>query len=536
MILIRLLRHFSDSGPDKSNVAPHLVFAHPPTRALPALLMLLLTPVLLSAAGNGEVEARERYDLLQELKPETLTYTVVAGAVAAPDIPDDRRSVLGGYLRLVRDIAAEIPVRYLTDTERRALAEERLAGERRRIERDIDQRLLQLDRQELQTYSIENRAKPNRAAPNQAQSVRDDKRLKTLRHRIEVLDTLTVSDFALPETVKLKIPGEDTYTFRRNLSDPYGLARERDADLFLYIDVRTLDELYLLTVHLYVPILKTNSEILRIVAAPEEVPLHLERYRRQIVHAVAAAEVSDVTITAVNPAGQPVDNARLYLEGRLIGVGRGRDAYLPAGTYTISGMTPDGRERQRMITVPPGTEKIFPLLFIDEPQGSVEIATTPPGAAVYRGVEWQGVTPLTVPRPLIPTSYTVVHENYYDGRIEIGPETQDRIERVLISREYDWEADTRLSRDRFYRSLGFFAVSVAVPIVLYGTYQDYLGLFPGGTPNRNLSESERTRVYNESTAVYYGYYGSLALSAGFFGNMIWRLVDYIRTAQGYHTR
>ncbi|MFA7566583.1 MAG: hypothetical protein WCY01_06115, partial [Alkalispirochaeta sp.] len=433
-------------------------------------------------------------------------------------------------------IAAEIPVRYLTDTERRALAEERLAGERRRIERDIDQRLLQLDRQELQTYSIENRAKPNRAAPNQAQSVRDDKRLKTLRHRIEVLDTLTVSDFALPETVKLKIPGEDTYTFRRNLSDPYGLARERDADLFLYIDVRTLDELYLLTVHLYVPILKTNSEILRIVAAPEEVPLHLERYRRQIVHAVAAAEVSDVTITAVNPAGQPVDNARLYLEGRLIGVGRGRDAYLPAGTYTISGMTPDGRERQRMITVPPGTEKIFPLLFIDEPQGSVEIATTPPGAAVYRGVEWQGVTPLTVPRPLIPTSYTVVHENYYDGRIEIGPETQDRIERVLISREYDWEADTRLSRDRFYRSLGFFAVSVAVPIVLYGTYQDYLGLFPGGTPNRNLSESERTRVYNESTAVYYGYYGSLALSAGFFGNMIWRLVDYIRTAQGYHTR
>ncbi|MFA7566617.1 MAG: hypothetical protein WCY01_06290, partial [Alkalispirochaeta sp.] len=75
-----------------------MVFAHPPTRALPALLLLLLTPVLLSAAGNGEVEARERYDLLQELKPETLTYTVVAGAVAAPDIPDDRRSVLGGYL------------------------------------------------------------------------------------------------------------------------------------------------------------------------------------------------------------------------------------------------------------------------------------------------------------------------------------------------------------------------------------------------------------------------------------------------------
>jgi hypothetical protein len=37
-------------------------------------------------------------------------------------------------------------------------------------------------------------------------------------------------------------------------------------------------------------------------------------------------------------------------------------------------------------------------------------------------------------------------------------------------------------------------------------------------------------------ALYYGYYGSLALSAGLFTHMIWRLVDYIQTAQEYHER
>ena len=164
------------------------------------------------------------------------------------------------------------------------------------------------------------------------------------------------------------------------------------------------------------------------------------------------------------------------------------------------------------------------------------ITSNPPGASVYRGVVWQGFTPLAVPRHPQPTAYTLSRDDYYDSRLEIGPNSPDIVERILISREYDWEAETKASRDRFYRSFGWFALSVGVPIILYGTYQDYAGLYPDGVARGDLSAAEQERLQREVNAVFYGYYGSIALSGGLFANMIWRLVQYVQTAQGYHTR
>ncbi len=143
---------------------------------------------------------------------------------------------------------------------------------------------------------------------------------------------------------------------------------------------------------------------------------------------------------------------------------------------------------------------------------------------------------MRIPRPDELTSYSIVKENYYDSRLELSSTSPQNVETVLVSRGYDWEEETRLSRERFYRSFGLFSLSVGVPIILYGAYQDYTGLFPSGSVRPDLSDEERQRVVREGSALFYGYYGGIALSAGFFGNMIWRLVDYIRTAQGYHTR
>ncbi len=525
--LIPLSRHFSGNAPARSK---------PIRRGLGRYRLFWLVAVVFSLAvgttfsgGQSELEPRERYELLQELAPETLTYRVVPGAMVVSGIPDEERAVIGGYLRIVRDILSYLPVRYLSDTERRAIMDDRVSKERNRIYRQIDTRLLELDRKEMNSTAAGRRGtdRPSRT---------DDDRIARLRRRLAVLDSLSFEEFAAPKTVELSVPEEDSYVFRRNMADPLGPATEADADLFVYIAVRPLDELYILTVHLFTPVTGTDREVLRVIAPPDEVPRLLEQNERKIVHAVVAREVSDVTIEAVHPDGHLIEDARLYLNGMLMGVGRGRDAYLPEGVYEISGITPDGRERQRLITVEPGVVASFPLLFPDEAPSFVTILTSPAGASVYRGVEWIGRTPLRVPRSTVNTSYSVVMENYYDSKIEIGPDSEDTVERILISREYDWEEDVRLSRDRFYRSFGWFALSVGAPILLSGTYQEYAGFFPGGVSRSDLSDEESQRLVGEANTIFYSYYGSLVLSGSLFANMIWRLVDYVKTAQGYHTR
>jgi hypothetical protein len=525
-ILIPLSRHFSGSGPGRSKL-----IRCEPKRARPfglAVSLLALLPVLVFSAGQAESEARERYELLEELAPDSLTYNVVPGAAVVSGIPDGQRAILGGYIRILRDILSDIPLRYLSDAERREVMNERVARERHRLSGRIDERLRELDRKAMEDTSEPSRSeRPSRSR---------DETITTLQRRLDLLNSLTFEEFAVPETASLSVPEDDAYVYRRTMADPSGPATEAEADLFLYILVRPLDELYILTVQLYSPVTGTSREVLRVIAPPEEVSLQLEQNQRKIVHAVAAREVADVTIEAVHPDGHIIEEARLYLEDRLIGVGRGRDAYLPEGVYEISGITPHGRERRRHITVEPGETVTLPLLFPEEAPSYVTLTTTPAGAAVYRGVEWQGRTPLRVPRPTVPTSYSVVMEDFYDSRIEIGPDTEDFIDRVLISREYDWESDTKMSRDRFYRSFGWFALSVGAPILLYGTYQDYYGLFPGGVARSDLSDSESRRLVREANTVFYSYYGSIVLSGGLFANMIWRLVDYVKTAQGYHTR
>ncbi|MCG8478014.1 MAG: hypothetical protein MI724_02885, partial [Spirochaetales bacterium] len=139
-------------------------------------------------------------------------------------------------------------------------------------------------------------------------------------------------------------------------------------------------------------------------------------------------------------------------------------------------------------------------------------------------------------RPTQETSYTIAREGYYDSRVVVGPDSPSRIERVLIAADGDWVESVERSRDRFYRSFGAFVLSVGVPILINGVYQNYTGLYPGGVARSDLSQEEQDRLQPQVDALFYGYYVGIGLSAGLFANMIWRLVDYVQTAQGYHTR
>ncbi len=385
VIWIPLSRHFSKSRPVRSNAIAATpgrivrIFSVVPARARvswPALVLAVLAgfvllPLPLRAAGTDESRLQqERYDLITELGITDDSYRVVPGTIIAPEIADNRRTALGGYLRIVRDIIANVPLRYLGDDERQALVRRRIAAERTRLQKAIDERHLSLD-----TRVMESGGDGTEGA---AHARSGDAELKRLTHRLEILNSLTVDALSVPREVRIEIPEDQTYLFRTTLSDPSRLGEEADADLYVYITVDPLDDLYILEVHMYHLVLDRDDVILRVVALPEEIPLRLEEYGRRIVHAVAAAEVADVTVEAVDGEGVQLDHARIYLDDRLMGVGRVRDGYVRAGTFQVRAVTPDGREAARILTVTPGEELTLPLVITAQPKDFVTISTVPP--------------------------------------------------------------------------------------------------------------------------------------------------------------
>ncbi len=490
---------------------------------LTAALTFAITPMLF-AGGSAELdaEAELRAALIARLSLSEAEYTVVLTTVVTPDIPEEDRIVLGSYVQVLRDMATGLPWRYLDSAERRALAEQRLRREEERLMAAIEARRLSIER--------------NRLESGLADGPIEDTELSSLHEERARLATVGVDDVSVPDRVPVRLL-EGEYEFRRVLPTAEGETLQSDENrLFLYLTVEELGADYVFTVRSWLPVLERDREVLRIIASPADIADQLEAYERTLVAELAGRPLAVVNLRAADAEGNALDEARLFMDGRFLGVGRVVEPYLPEGAYTFTARLPDGREVARAVEIGPDDRTSLIVTIADEEPETVFLASEPAGALVYRGAFWQGFTPLPVPRPTEETSYTIAREGYYDSRVVVGPDSPSRIERVLIAADDDWAESVERSRDRFYRSFGAFVVSVGVPILINGVYQNYTGLYPGGVARSDLSQDEQDRLQPQVDALFYGYYVGIGLSAGLFANMIWRLVDYVQTAQGYHTR
>ena len=176
-ISIRLLRRFSGSAPVRSN----RVWCYRSRRTWLVLSFFVAGGALVHAGGTDEEFARARYNLVQELTAERIEYRVVPGAVVAPSIPESQRSVLGAYVRIVRDIVIDLPTRYLDETERTAIATARLRRQREDLNRRIDDRLREIDREQMERETGPDVTPPERGS---------DARLQQLYDDVDVLDSI----------------------------------------------------------------------------------------------------------------------------------------------------------------------------------------------------------------------------------------------------------------------------------------------------------------------------------------------------------
>ncbi len=497
-----------------------------------SLIRLLVTIVLGTVLGAGLSSAGSHSSDGQSAAFSD------TGALHPDEYPEEEREYLrlgfsefsagavpGEYRYLARSLPlvlveslADIPERRRSPEELRAAAEEALD----RLESETVSRIADLvdERDELLfTETGEEREQERSRINEELASLRDLLAAVRATEAVSVAETL--SDRLPLEVVReseeqpLFVDGEPLEEARRHELDLLLGGRMRYDDGYLFVEFE-------LAVAATGEIQTTASTLVR----PEDAFDEIEPLLPRITASLLNRDFAVLTIETDEP------RAAISLDGSVFGFGSVRLRYLEPGTYELRAGAAGYRDYTDDIEIDASEERKITIELDPVERTEVTVDSDPPGAELYVGGEWRGRTPLTIERPIGPRSAELRLEDHAASRFVLEPRGPDRISRVLAPDTVDLSTELRDRREGFYRSLGWFAVSVPVPLILSGIWQNRVDYLVDNQAAMSVDEQERfIRTTNTIDLVRWG---GVAVSGGLLVNSVIQLVRYIRASQYYH--
>jgi len=163
------------------------------------------------------------------------------------------------------------------------------------------------------------------------------------------------------------------------------------------------------------------------------------------------------------------------------------------------------------------------------------VRSEPPGADVYLGSRWMGITPLELELPGENLSILIQKEDFQQEYLS----SADVYENILVDLnplQVDMQELVEIKKKKFYNSLAAFTLSLAFPIAMHGVesnrasyYTSMKSLYsinPSAENKDRLDKAEEQYMNS-----YYTYGASMGISGALLGFNLYRLFDYIRTAE-----
>ncbi|MCX7788937.1 MAG: PEGA domain-containing protein [Spirochaetes bacterium] len=226
---------------------------------------------------------------------------------------------------------------------------------------------------------------------------------------------------------------------------------------------------------------------------------------------------------------QPND-AGIFLNGKLIGIGKVKKPYLPVGVYRIEIQRPgyqfitkevplSSRERKKM-EIPMEAIAFEPF----------QIVSLPPNATFYLGAERKGDTPFFLAEVAVDSIGRIEKEGYKAHVFPLKSEPQE-LHASLPKDLFPWKERIERKREDFYKAFGWFVLSLPLPILLYGYYENESFRYIQYSKSNRYDPSEAGKWSDRLNSIYYGYLGTLFLSSSFLVNAIVSLMDYLQTGE-----
>ncbi len=230
------------------------------------------------------------------------------------------------------------------------------------------------------------------------------------------------------------------------------------------------------------------------------------------------------------------DSAVISINGRTVGVGSARLKSLDPGfaTLTVSenGYISDSRQ---IYLAPEGSQNLEVTLKKGEENG-LYLVSEPPGADVYFGALWVGRTPLFTELPEERVQIKMSKEAYMPFFLSSDKISTETLTVELGTDLYEKELELKDAKSAFYRSLGWFSLSVGFPVVMAGIYQNldnrYINYANAYSSTGSSDYYDKALDYkHQADAAYLAYWGGIALSGSLLVNVFFKLWNYIKAAE-----
>ncbi|MBF9015653.1 MULTISPECIES: PEGA domain-containing protein [unclassified Oceanispirochaeta] len=357
-------------------------------------------------------------------------------------------------------------------------------------------------------------------------------KIKEKEELLQFWKDLTIEDIQIEKTLPVHIQ-KFTDSDARLLSPRVQVQRfmeSEDLDLLISGTVEKLDNMFFLNIegimqHSGKPVFSLNK-----VVTEEEINEVVSEGAVELRTVVLGRSWSDLTVTALP------SNALLLIDGDSRGVGNMHLYDLEPGFVTLSVISTGFKSDIRQIYLTSGASQSIEIELVKGNSTGLSLFSEPPGADVYFGATWVGQTPLFTEKPGQQSQIKISKNEYMPFYADSDAIDGNSLTVELGADLFDKQKALKISKSKFYRSLGWFSMSIAVPLILSGVYQNLNNRYYNYAMDYNstfdpASYDKAIEYQKKADIAYYSLWGGVAISGGLLVNTIFKLRDYIRAAE-----
>jgi hypothetical protein len=449
------------------------------------LLLVLLTAVPLRLPAQ-EIE-------LTDTRP---AWSVGVAAFEGRNLSPENIYLTRSFPLLLRERLEAIPEHTFSEAEIRAYRE----------------RIIQQERQRLVTaVNADRRARDElffTSDPVQEKAAAYDERIDANLAAIAELAELDPESIPFPRSKPLRFVSgpEGQLVFDREVLSPLQLAKQQDLDVLLWGEFEEVQG------YLYFEIALFHAVLGQAVFTYSDAATSVELYDQadglimELATVLWGRDWSSLTVRTEPPG------ASVWIDTEFQGRTPLDIPYLRPGARELR-VEASGYEPVHMeVELVPYLHETQDITLLPQVQETFRLESEPAGAAVFRGSQWLGTTPLRIEKPEEINRLLLRREGYLDFPLYAQPGVGDSVTVRLVPDSIDpAEIQTR-RRNEMYGAFGIFALSIPFPLFLSGYMGDYRA------------------AGRDTQLLTYAYIGTFALSASLFVNLALRLVRYLRAA------
>lgn len=312
---------------------------------------------------------------------------------------------------------------------------------------------------------------------------------------------------------------------------PDVICANSDLDYLISGELRGISDYFLLEIKGFDPLTSKSSTIYSSSGSIEDMELMAAEAADELRSLILGRAWAALIVETNDP------DSLIYSDGELIGIGKASIEILEPGEVFVEALGEDNSywSEKHEITA---LERTYVTAELTPSEKTfVTVTSEPLEADVYVGSRWAGKTPLSLPRYKERDIWvTLRSEGFYDKSFSVSHDSPDELNFIMEVEELTRLEDFDLKKKAFYRSLGWFSLSVAAPMITAGIQNNYVGrqnayaahyLDTLDTEYYDLA-MEMERNYYISTGVLIG---TVAVSSGLLVDVFVKLARYIRAAE-----